>query len=61
MISAADQIPARKASRSGRCRSGSPLFIARALNALMIALAPSPSIDIEELLGRLGKSQKSLG
>lgn len=61
MSSAADKVPASMASRVGRGLRGLPLFIARALNALMIALAPSPSIDIEELLGRLGKSQKSLG
>jgi len=57
---AADGVPARKASRIGRGRRGSPLLLARAVESLKVALAPSPSIDIEELLARVGKSQKAL-
>jgi hypothetical protein len=58
MSLAGDKIPAKMASRFGQGlgRSGLPLFFARALNSLAIALAPSPSIDIEELLNRLNKA-----
>jgi len=61
MSSAEDKIPAKKASRSGLGRRGLPLSFARAISSLKIALAPSPSIDIEELLGRVGRTQKALG
>jgi hypothetical protein len=61
MSSAEDKVPASMASRVGRGLRGLPLIIARALDSLAIVSAPSPSIDIEELLGRIGKSQKALG
>jgi hypothetical protein len=40
---------------AGRALSGLPLFCSRTLASLRIAFAPSPAIDIDELLRRLGK------
>lgn len=41
---------------AGRGLRGLPLFVARALEEIRTAFAPSPAIDIDELLQRLGKS-----
>jgi hypothetical protein len=40
---------------AGRGLRGLPLFIARALEGIRTVFAPSPAIDIDELLQRLGK------
>jgi hypothetical protein len=61
MSFAGDKIPVKTASRRDFGLGGLPLFFARALSSLKIALAPSPSVDINVLLGRLGKTQKSIG